>query len=1323
MYDGLIVVLILIGIAIGLAALVLPIVATVLAVKASRRIRSLQVRLDDVEAALGRGHPPGPETPREAAPALEPAPTTVARPEPVPEPVSATPPEPVPAARTLEERIGLTWFTRVGVVLVLLGLGFFFKYLSDNDYIGPWGRLGVGALAGIGFLIAGEVLARRKRTHPVFAQGLLGLGLAALLVSAYASHAYYDRVPVGLAFGAVALLCVLGGALAALHRAQSVLVLSLLAVFLNPVLLSTGVDRPLALFAYLWVMTGAALAVAARLSFRWALGLAVAGVVALVCGWYARFFDPSGPRSWIDLPPEQTIGAYHALASRWAPLLFAILFPAQWIAAGAWLRRRSRPRTGGALIISAALFAHIACAALLFDHELLLGAVLCLLALAVAVLFLWQGLMDWLGLPMLAAFGILLALQTPEAAGRRAALLGLGGVLAVVYFGALLRRVVARVWRLGWLMLVVLFACGAGLTALALISMCPDHPLVVGMILVVLSGVYLALASRVGSAALAVVAFLGATGTMIGLQQFRPEAADAPFLGVSAVWALVVLGSVCLDLFVRNAPITLGRMFVLGGAGLAWGALLLLRTNPADGALRALLALPAGIVYLGVGLRMARIGGNGPRQALAPFGLALMFFTLAVFFMFSGATVTVLWAAEGALLCFLAASGRRRAWLAAAAVLLLLAVVRALAIDLQWPADQLDRFLASRGREGMIAPAAFANPRALAFFGLGLALLLSARLLAKVRPDRWFRGCALGCALAGHAAGLVFFIAEIRLLFTEIPLFPASLAGSEEFDAWWWEQAGPLLQDQETRLGMVATVVLGVYAAALLLAGFVRRDRLHRLAGIGLFAVTLGKLCFWDVWHLPHVYQIVVLVVVGLLLLCGAFLYARFSQRIKELFMARGVFPWALLMLGLAAPDASAADIGAYRTSFDVGGVEAAGDYRLSVGPELYRESRTENALRDLRLIGPDGVEVPFFIRVAAAVEAERWTAVPVLDPVKLPDGSSRAILDTGAVAGRHDAVELDIEGTDYLRATRVESGAEGEGFGVLAEGAYVYQVSRAEAAAGRRRIAYPPTETRRLRVTLLPGADGQPLPIRAARVRTVRTRPGLPAMRAFPLALEPEPAPAEAKGQRRYVVGPLPPGLPLAAVRLDVSDTAFVRRVALESSTHRQAWSWAGEGVVFRVQSPGPSGFRDESLEVPFQRSRDALLRLIVFNGDDPPLQIRGVEGLFEERELIFRANRSGPHSLLIGREDDPGPRYDLEDLVARGGGGDLRPARLGAASPNPAYGPASAPPPTIPWTERHARLIQVAVGAAVLALGLWTVLLIRRLGRKSGENDPHGG
>src|SRR5438045_1195260 len=67
----------------------------------------------------------------------------------------AAPPPPTPPKPTapnlpgpsLEERIALVWFTRIGAIAMLLGVAYFFKYAVDSNWIGPLGRVALGALA------------------------------------------------------------------------------------------------------------------------------------------------------------------------------------------------------------------------------------------------------------------------------------------------------------------------------------------------------------------------------------------------------------------------------------------------------------------------------------------------------------------------------------------------------------------------------------------------------------------------------------------------------------------------------------------------------------------------------------------------------------------------------------------------------------------------------------------------------------------------------------------------------------------------------------------------------------------------------------------------------------------------------------------------------------------------------------------------------------------------------------------------------------------------------------------------------------------------
>src|SRR5205085_7225580 len=74
-------------------------------------------------------------------------------------------------------------------------------------------------------------------------------------------------------------------------NAQVIVVLGLLGGFLTPVLLSTGVDNPAALFGYIAVLNIGIAAVALRKRWDYLIALAAAGSVLMQFAWANRFFD------------------------------------------------------------------------------------------------------------------------------------------------------------------------------------------------------------------------------------------------------------------------------------------------------------------------------------------------------------------------------------------------------------------------------------------------------------------------------------------------------------------------------------------------------------------------------------------------------------------------------------------------------------------------------------------------------------------------------------------------------------------------------------------------------------------------------------------------------------------------------------------------------------------------------------------------------------------------------------------------------------------------------------------------------------------------
>ena len=247
-----------------------------------RRHEQIDQRLARVEAALNL---------EPMVPASAPAPRpTEPRPPEVPPPASVPVPTPTPTPRVLETNIGLTLVNRIGVVTLILGIAFFFKWAVDNEWIGPAGRVILGVIAGLGALGAADLLWRKQQR--IFAQGVTAIGVGILYLAGYAAFAYYELIPQSLAFAFMVAITTLAVALALRYASLAMAVLGLVGGYLTPIVLNTGQDRPWFLFGYLLLLNAAALVLARIRDWRPLEVLSFAGTAVIYASWLDRQFNP-----------------------------------------------------------------------------------------------------------------------------------------------------------------------------------------------------------------------------------------------------------------------------------------------------------------------------------------------------------------------------------------------------------------------------------------------------------------------------------------------------------------------------------------------------------------------------------------------------------------------------------------------------------------------------------------------------------------------------------------------------------------------------------------------------------------------------------------------------------------------------------------------------------------------------------------------------------------------------------------------------------------------------------------------------------------------
>jgi hypothetical protein len=259
--------------------------------------------------------PPGPiETPQPAFSPPRP-PTTAST------PVSKPPPRPTPKINW-EQFVGVKGFAWVGGLALFLGVVFFVKYSFDNNLVPPVLRVTIGFLVGLGLLVGGVVMSRKR--FPVLSQTLCATGVVILYSVTFACRSIYHfdffgPIPT---FLLMALITTTAFLLAIRLNALVVAVLGMLGGFLTPVLLSTGQDNPLGLFGYIAILDVGLIVVALNRRWYFLTALAAFGTAIMEISWAGEFFVSEkyfeGNKILIALAVLLSFNALFLAANWWA---------------------------------------------------------------------------------------------------------------------------------------------------------------------------------------------------------------------------------------------------------------------------------------------------------------------------------------------------------------------------------------------------------------------------------------------------------------------------------------------------------------------------------------------------------------------------------------------------------------------------------------------------------------------------------------------------------------------------------------------------------------------------------------------------------------------------------------------------------------------------------------------------------------------------------------------------------------------------------------------------------------------------------------------
>ncbi len=168
--------------------------------------------------------------------------------------------------------------------------------------------------------------------------------------------------------------------------------------------------------------------------------------------------------------------------------------------------------------------------------------------------------------------------------------------------------------------------------------------------------------------------------------------------------------------------------------------------------------------------------------------------------------------------------------------------------------------------------------------------------------------------------------------------------------------------------------------------------------------------------------------------------------------------------------------------------------------------------------------------------------------------------------------------------------------------------------------------------------------------------------------------------------------------------DRAFVLTADLDEESRQTVTLTTGR-LTRRIDDPRP-------VTIGFTEARIHTLELEVIDGDDAPLQIRGVTSRFPVPELFFAAP-AGAYDLILGYSEAEFPRYELAQVRQVVLAVEAAEAHRGPLVNNPDYRPGAR-------LGSRKGLLQVLLWTAVIAVVVFLTVLTLRLAKQEGGNGP---
>lgn len=191
----------------------------------------------------------------------------------------------------IESFLGENLANKIGIAIILIGIGVGVKYAIDKNILGPGMRIALGYLAG-GILISFAFYLKKKYEN--LSAVLFAGGMAVAYFVTFIAYDFYGLFSKMVAFGTMLVLTVVTSLAAIRYDKQIIAIIGLVGAYAVPFLLQDGTGTTFALFVYMTIINAGILFLAFRKNWQPVFS------VAFSFTWFVYFILSVRAAFWLE---------------------------------------------------------------------------------------------------------------------------------------------------------------------------------------------------------------------------------------------------------------------------------------------------------------------------------------------------------------------------------------------------------------------------------------------------------------------------------------------------------------------------------------------------------------------------------------------------------------------------------------------------------------------------------------------------------------------------------------------------------------------------------------------------------------------------------------------------------------------------------------------------------------------------------------------------------------------------------------------------------------------------------------------------------------